>query len=206
MCAARGSPGRGSRCRRTRRWPVGTNVVGWTTGAGARSAVAVQPARPTEEDLVVVPEPAPKPDERPRVATHDRLHAHQPRERQGGQQSEQDMREGSKAPMPPADTAHPRLPHLGRLAGPGPRAGARQERCFDLVECRVPVGAHVVGQETVVVPARPAQQHVDQRTIPVEPPGSLPVRDHRRRAGRARHGGEICPAGGVAVAAEAREG
>ena len=206
MCAAGGSPGRRRRCRRTRRWPAVTKVVGWTAGVGAGSAAAVQPARPTEEDLVVVPEPDAEADERPRVGTDDSLDALEPRERQGREQGEQDVREGSEAAMPPADTAHTGLPGLRRPAGPGPRAGARYDRSLELVERRVPVRAHVVGQEAVVVPARPAQQHVDHRTIPIEPPGSLPVRDHRRRAGRARHGGKICPARGVAVAAEAREG
>jgi hypothetical protein len=175
-------------------------------GIETGSTVAVQAARPTEENPMMVPQPAAEANQRPGLGTHHRQDALEPREWQSGEQGQQDVGEGSEATQPTADTPHAVLTRLGRRASTGPRARTREDRRLHLAQRRVAVGAHVFRQESVVVPAASAQQHVHHPGIAIEPAGSLPVRNHGLRANRARHGREISPTHGVEVAREAGEG
>lgn len=170
------------------------------------TTAAVQPARATEENPVVVPEPRPEPNQRTGVGTDDGLNPLQPRQREGGKQGEQHVDEANEAPMPMAHAADALRARLRGCTSACGGAGAGQNRHFQLIERRVAVRADVVGEQAMVVPTMPACQDVNERKFPVQPPGSLPIGRHRPFARRARHRRYVGPRRRVLVARQAGNG
>jgi len=150
-----------------------TRVIGWTTGTGPNAAVAVQAGRAAEQDLVVIPEPHPHPDQRAWLGSDDGSSARQPPTREGGQERDQHLHEQGEPAVPATHAAgcagqqdavgrpfdpfareHGRVqPNQPRRAGPRHVPRPCVERRLPLVERQVAVGAHIGREQAVVAMA-----------------------------------------------------